>query len=487
MSGGYFGELIDMRYFSRSALVAVLIAAIAAAGLGMSAGPAAAATPNPDLQETARLLGYMWGDGSRTNGVWDVNGPSGTSSVIEELVVAHGGTWVDRQRLTFTLPAPYNWADWKDGLPDNSQWVRDAVENPNFLAAVVETEASVFGQIYDQSSCCVDGFTRGRLTELRDLMRRQGYSTAQLTQFGNVDSGRVSIDASEFAELRSALKFACPTTQDAIRVPGGTDLASYGNLRWIQAGQRWGDVARDDCPIGAAVTAPGSQSGSCTAVADGNRVTVDWTFTRGDAVIRRDGKYITTVSALDGAWSQDRGNGQYSYEVRSIAFGVKSTVNCGTVTVPGNGTPPAGPCVVQANGNNVTVSWDNFGKDRYSIRRNGSWAATVDGGVQTAVLAGSTADSWELRYFDAGTRVDVPCTGGAPVNDGPCRVTANGNGVRVEWDAVAGISDYQVRKNGSWRATVTNATRFDDPSGSTADTYSIRYRRNGARTDISCA
>lgn len=478
-----------MSSFSRSALVALLFAAVAITGISVSAGPAAAADPNPTQQETARLLGYMWGDGSKSNGVWDVNGPSGTSTLVESLVEAHGGTWVDRGRLQFTLPDPYNWADWKDGVPDNSAAVRSAVEDPNFLAAVMEAEASIDGQIYDQSRCCVPGFTRGRLVELRDLMRRQGYSTAKLVQFNNVDSGKVTVDASEFAELRSALRFVCTTSQDAIRIPGGTDLGRYGNIMWIQPGTLWGDLVRDDCPIGLPVTNPGPQTGSCTVVANGNDVTVSWTFPRGDAVIRRDGKYVTTVSAIDDQWSQSRSNGQYSYQVRNIAFGVKTTVNCGSVTVPGNGgnpVEPAGPCTVVPSGSNVILSWDNFGDKFYSVRKNNRWVSTVNNQF-SAVVAGSVNDSWVIRFKDQGSQVNVTCgTGDGPVNNGPCRVSANGNGVRLEWDAVAGVSSFQVRKNGSWRASVTNATSFDDASGSTADDYIVRYRRNGVKTDIPC-
>ncbi len=477
-----------MRKFSRSALVAVLISAITVGGLALSAGPASAADPDPSVQDTARLLGYMWGDGSYDGGVWDVNGPSGTSSLIEELVEAHGGTWVNRSKLTFTLPAPYDWVDWKDGVPDDSTHVRNAVQDPNFLAAVMEAEAAVDGQIYDQSACCVDGFTRGRLTELRDLMRDSGYSTTALVPFNNVDSGKITIGSSEFAELRAASAFACPTAQSAIRVPGGTNLNAYGDLNWIQAGDRWGDVVRSDCTAGEPVPDPTTQPGSCSVSADGNTVNIDWTFTLGDAAIRRDGGYVTTVSGRDGSWSQTRADGQYTYEVRLIAFGVKTTVNCGTVSVPGDGGPaPAGPCVVTESGNDVLVSWDDFGKLRYSVRRNGSWAATITNGAQSTVVDGSLNDTYELRYSDAGVRQTVPCTtGGVTPPAGPCSVVAQGGGVLVSWDAIAGVSDYQVRRNGSWRATVSNTTTFADANGSTGDDYIIRYRKDGVRTDLNC-
>ena len=96
----------------KNLLVAFLIAAgvlsLAAATAAFDADEAQAQNANPSLQDTARLLGYMWGDGTQSGNVWDVNGPSGTASLIEELIDRHGGTFVDRGRLQFTLPAPYD-------------------------------------------------------------------------------------------------------------------------------------------------------------------------------------------------------------------------------------------------------------------------------------------------------------------------------------------------------------------------------------------
>ena len=483
-----------MGKFSRTALSVVLFSAIAVVGLMFAQSPVSAADPDPTEQDTARLLGYMWGDGSFDDGVWDVNGPSGTSILIEELVEAHGGEWVDRAKLVFRLPAPYDWVDWKDGVPNDSSAVRRAVQDPNFLAAVMETEAAIDGQIYDQSACCAPGFTIGRLTALRDLMRDSGYSTTQLVRFNDVDSGKITIGSSEFAELRAASSFACPTGQSSIRIPGGTDLNTYGDLNWIQPGDQWGDVVRGDCTVGRSVPSPTPQTGTCSVRANGNDVTVEWSFTLGDAVMRRNGSFVTTVSGRDQSWTETRPNGQYSYEVRLIAFGERATSSCGTVTVgAGNGgdtptSPPAdGPCVVTASGGQVLVSWDDFDKQRYSVRRNGKWAESITDGAQSAVVPGSVNDSFEVRFNDNGDREIVPCTtGGEAPAAAPCTVSTRGDGVIVEWDAVPGIGEYQVRRNDSWRATVSAGTSFVDTRGDIADDYVVRYRSNGNRTDISC-
>ena len=475
-----------MRNLLRATIIAALSLALLSAGLSATAETADAAVPDPVIKETARLLGYMWGDGSYTDGVWDISGPSGTSSLIEELVEIHGGTWVDRAKLRFRLPAQYDWTDWKSGLPDDSAWVTNAVQNPHFLAALMETEASVSGQIYDQSICCVPGYTEGRLIELRDMMQSRGFSTATLVPFNNVDSGRITIDESEWAELRAAHKFVCPVSEAAVRIPGGTDLAGYGNLRWIRPGHLWGDLVRGDCAVGSPVPPAGEQSGSCWVSAVGDEVTVGWTFTLGDASIREDNTFITLVSGRDGSWVSTRTSGEHSYEVRLFAFGVRTDVSCGSVVV-GDDVPPSSQCTVSANGTNVLLDWDDFGKTNYSIRRNGSWLVTITDGSTTSMQPGSVDDIWQIRYTDNGVKVTVPCAvDDDPPPNGPCTVSSLDGGVRIEWDEIAGVTKYQVRANGGWLATVEGATSYDDPTGSLASNYVIRYRNGGGAVDLTC-
>ena len=463
-----------------AALVTVVALLGGAAMAGVTADKAEAQI-DPSLEDTARLLGYMWGDGSQNAaGVWDVNGPSGTSSLIEELIDRHGGTFVDRSRLRFTLPAPYDWNEWTTGLPDDSSTVRAAVQDPHFLAAVLETEASVTGQIYDQSACCVNGYTIGRLTELRDLLRSAGYSTASLDRFNDPNSGRVLVAASQWDNMRQDLRFVCPASNEAIRIPGGTDLASYGNLRWLSAGSPWADVIRTDCTTGRAVPDVGPQQGSCSVSRVGNDVRVDWTYTLGSVVIRIDGAYVDTVSGRVGSWTGSVGGGDHSAQVRVFAFGERADADCGSTNGGGGGV---GSCVATAAGSRVSLSWDNFGASSYVIRRNGNWATTVDG--RSATVSGSTNDSWIVRYRQNGSVIDIPCSGNGAGNS-PCTITTRDRGVRVDWDGVAGVDDYQVRRNGSWIGEATGRSRYDDTAGGVNADYEIRYFLDGDRFSINC-
>ena len=100
--------------FSNFKRWAAIGGAIAALAIGLVAvgvmGTLNADTPDPTTNDTARLLGYMWADGSYDEATqsWDLTGPSGGGPLIEELVNRHGGEWIDQVQLIFRLPAPYD-------------------------------------------------------------------------------------------------------------------------------------------------------------------------------------------------------------------------------------------------------------------------------------------------------------------------------------------------------------------------------------------
>ncbi len=442
-----------------------------------------AAVGDPSIADTARLLGYMFGDGEETDGVWDVNGPSGASNLIEYLVELHGGEWVDRGKLRFTLAAPYDFAHWKTGLPDDDARTMEAVRNHHFLAALLEAEGGIDGLVYDQSACCVPGYTIGRLTELRDLLREVGFETAALVRYNNVDSGKITIGASEFAELRAARRFVCPVRDSDVRIPGGTDYGRYGDLRWFGDGTRWSSHVRTDCTQGQATPAPQAPVGTCSVSADGNQVTVTWSFSIGDVVVRRNGGYVTDVPARQVQYTESRPDGTHTYDLRVYAFGERGDANCGSVTVGGDGGGGNdGPCTVREVAGGIQLTWDDFGRSSYSVRRNGSWVASVTGTSYTTNI-GSVDDAWTIRYRQDGQRIDVAC-GGDGGGEGPCSVSAAAGGVRLDWDAVAGVSTYQVRVDGGWKASVTGTSWTG--SGDTNGNWTVRYRLNGSTVDLAC-
>lgn len=294
------------------------------------APPASAQAPSPTIADSARLLGHLWADGSYDNGVWYATGPSGGSTLIEFLVEQHGGVWVDRDQLRFTLPPSYTWTDWKDSLPDDDARTREAVTHPNFLAALLEGEGSMAGLVYDQSSCCTPGYTEGRLTALLSLLRDRGFATASITMFGDVDSGQVSIGASDFADLRRTHEFICPASSSAIRVPGGEQYGQHGPILWLGPGSQYSTLVREDCGRGRPVDSLSPPVGDCVVtVASGGRLQLTWSYPRGSVVVRRNGAFVSTVSALSGTFVEARSPGFTSYSIRVLTDGVGTSDACG--------------------------------------------------------------------------------------------------------------------------------------------------------------
>ena len=377
-----------MRWGRRIALV--LVALIAAFG-AFAATPASA--DGPDEAETARLLGYLWADGKHDNGVWDAVAPSGARSLLEELVEAHGGLWEDRTELIFRLPAPYDWADWTDSLPNDDAATRAAVRNPHFLAALIEGEGEVGGVLYDQDICCTAGFTRGRMEELRQLLLDRGYGSAVIRQTGTVDSGDVSISGDDITELRAQLRFVCPANSGAIRVPGGTDWDRFGDIRWFGEDTRWSDLVRIDCAEGRAVEAASAPTGNCTATVDANgQVTVAWTMTRGRIDVFRDGQLRSIVTGADGVWRERPPDGPRNYRLQVSAANASRSIGCGTPTVRTTVAPPTCrgrmPTIIGTNG--ADTIWGTEGPDVIDARGGDDRIHSLGG--DDVICAGTGSD-----------------------------------------------------------------------------------------------
>jgi hypothetical protein len=451
--------------------------------IGLSGRPADAADPSPTQADTARLLGYMWADGSKDGSVWDVNGPSGTSTLIEYLVQQHGGTWVNRSKLQFRLPDPYDWDEWTDRIPDDSSDVRSAVKTQHFLSAVLEAEGSVDGVIYDQAAD--DGYTVGRLEGLRELIEDKGLGSVRREQWATPDRGQITLESSDFAKLRRTHRFVCPADGDSIRIPGGESYGTYGNLRWFTDANRWVGLVRNDCESGRAIADAPAPEGTCRAtINDDGRVTVSWTYTRGGVSIRRNNNFVESVSVLDGSWSQTPANGTWSYDIRVTAGAAQAESSCGTVTTgqANDGPEPApGTCVAESVGNGVQLRWADLDDTSYVVRKNGSWVETLS--ARSTVVSGSLNDLFVIRRRVDGDIVDVVCSAGDAVVG--CVLTDVADGVRIDFEP-NGIDRRIIRVNGNWLTTLDGATSYTHDGGDIDDDYLVRHRDGADRIDVSC-
>ena len=417
----------------------LLVSALMLVALGIGLRSAEAQAPQPSMADSARLLGHLWADGSVDDGVWDATGPSGGSTLIEHLVEQHGGTWVDRSQLRFTLPEPFAWTDWKDSIPDDDARTRQAVGHPNFLAALLEGEGSTAGLVYDQSSCCTPGYTRGRMTSLVALLRERGYSTARLNEFGDPDSGEVTISSSEFSELRRDHEFVCPASGGDVRVPGGEQYERYGDLRWLGPGGQYATVVREDCRPGVSISPVAAPLGDCVAtVAAGGRIQLTWSYPRGSIVIRRNGVFVDTVSVLDGRYLDDRPAGDGDYTVRVSWSGRRTDDECGTANTADPvevAPPPLARCagkVVTILGTGAadvldgTVGVDvlhGFGGN--DLLRGFGGADVICGGFGNDRLRGGYGNDRLLGGNGADTIVSGPGADVARGGNGPDRIEGN--------------------------------------------------------------
>lgn len=68
----------------------------------------------------------------------------------------------------------------------------------------------------------------------------------------------------------------------------------------------------------------------------------------------------------------------------------------------------------------------------------------------------------------------------------PCVVTAQAQGVLIDWLPIAAITSYTVRVNATFLATVNNADVYAHTTGVLANVYTVRYRAARVNIDVAC-
>lgn len=233
---------------------------------------------------------------------------------------------------------------------------------------------------------------------------------------------------------------------------------------------------------------------SCTASlrGDGN-VELSWNDLPGVGSwsVRKNGSWLATVQDDTTHVDVQPDAGAHTYSIRHRLAGavVETTCQPDPIVIddgPGN-DPLTCTATVLGNGN-VRVEWNDIGANRYIVRRDGSWRATVTTTSYDDAPA-AAQHTYLVRVKIDGVNTDVTCTPDPVVIDGgngpDCSVAAAAGGRQLSWDAVAGVDSWQVRRNGSWVAT-TNQTSYLDADGAAGDTWEIRYRLNGDRQSINC-
>ena len=210
-------------------MLAVLVAQVAASDIKK-----AERKPTVDIRTRARLLGYLYAEGScanpRGSGDKFAIGVSGAQNAralwcaqqLEDkgllTIVSSTPKRIVLKNLPWSISyAPVSWntnifMTFNEGLPHDpenpEQWAPE-VYHSQFIAAIIEGEGSIGGLIADQSGW---GDHPLHITELRDLLNKPAYDCdAYLTRKGK----DVRIPAEKFNVVR---KFEYVSTG---RVPGG--------------------------------------------------------------------------------------------------------------------------------------------------------------------------------------------------------------------------------------------------------------------------
>ena len=215
-------------------------------------------------------------------------------------------------------------------------------------------------------------------------------------------------------------------------------------------------------------------------------------------VIRRNESFLDLIEPDSTSYVDESAQpGTHSYVVRWRPDGVRTDVACNPTSITIPNPAPATSCDASVVGGNVVVNWDIDGVDRFQVRDDDGWVATITDPDTTTFTDTNpeTGDrTYVIRYRDGGATIDLTCsphplTVGGATAPGTCDASVVGDTVVLSWN-IDDVDRFQVRDDDGWVATIndTNATTFTDTDPGTGDrTYVVRYRGGGTTSNITCS
>lgn len=153
-------------------------------------------------------------------------------------------------------------------------------------------------------------------------------------------------------------------------------------------------------------------AGGCTATLNpDDTITLSWDPVAGvnDYVVRRNGSWIASPGDVL-TYTDNPGVGTHTYVIRTRPGGQVTDTTCNpTITVENN--QPGQTCAVTTNPDgSITLDWTEVvGEDRYVIRKNGSWLASVDNALTYTDATAQPGDTYLIRSRMAGTTTNTDC------------------------------------------------------------------------------
>jgi len=232
---------------------------------------------------------------------------------------------------------------------------------------------------------------------------------------------------------------------------------------------------------------PDAGNPRCTVVLDdNNNPVVSWTDIGNvnEWRIARNGEFRTGVNGTSWTDTNPPFNTDLAYELRFNRNGLSQTDDCGSVRVD---LVPI-TCVVEVRGDtSLDVDWNNNEADRYVIRRDGTFVASIDDRTRyedTGLNPGTTYE-YEIRSVRNGVVQSSTCSGETAGRTLTCSVAVNGDEATITFNG-DDFSRVTVRRDGDWQATIDDANEFRQTLEPGTYAYTASGVVNGFRSDANC-
>ena len=301
--------------------------------------------------------------------------------------------------------------------------------------------------------------------------------------------------------LRNGISVASVTGGTTYSDTGLADGATYEYS--VDAFDAAGNTSALSVPVSAStpdITAPSVPTGLVATAASGTQVNLSWTASTDNVGVSgyqvfRNGVMVASVTS--GTTYSDVGLSSgtlYQYTVDAYdAAGNVSVQSASASATTFDSTPPTVPTNLAAeagaSGTQVSLSWtastDAAGVAAYQVFRNGVQVATVTSGTifSDTGLTDATSYQYTVDAVDtvgnigaqsAAVDVTTPDTTAPSVPTGLVATAVSGTQVNLSWTASTdnvGVTGYQVFRNGTMVATVTNGTTYSDTGVTNASSY----------------
>ncbi len=232
---------------------------------------------------------------------------------------------------------------------------------------------------------------------------------------------------------------------------------------------------------------PDAGNPRCTVALDANNnPIVSWTDIGNVSEwrIARNGNFQTGTTATSWTDTNPPFDIDLSYELRFNRNGLSQTDDCGTVRVD---LVPL-TCVVEVRGDTaLDVDWNNNEADRYVVRRDGTFLASIDDRTryEDTGLAPGTTYEYEVRSVRNGVVQSTTCSAETLGRTLTCSVAVNGEEATVSFNG-GDFSRVTIRRDGNWQATVDDRNTFAQTLEPGSYVYTATGVVNGFASNADC-